>query len=789
MNPGDELRDTAADFFEIIYGTTKKEIRANGKKVDIYCETQDFGRTRRLYIEAKDYTKPLQRKQLATIHSDYSGIIRTNGPADLVIITRNGITTDANAFIEEHPDVRHLTIDELENFAIGLDPYIKYLAQKYQHDTKSGYYIQPHFLPEKDRTSVLEFNDQVRLQGLDEIWQWVGNNEDSEPIAILGGYGAGKTSLADYIAISQAQAHIRDNKQRIPILIKLGQFVYASKLSGVLAELFQSDHNIESYSYHRFREFHDRGRFLVILDGFDEMKHAMSWTDFSYIVSELAKMNNSQSKIMLLGRPSAFTSDNEAKYVLRGLRKTQQTYIRMPNWPHFRTYEIAPFDREQREKFILNYLNAQKDTEDDEISDLHANRVTVVTKIVERNTALFSRPVHLKMLVDLASGTSISEADLEKIDSHWTLYEFFIDELLTRERMKDARRSIPDEARREFLMRLALWLWRDNDAQTHFSIEKIPESLIPNEFDSIDDVDAQKRELITIPLIDRNAGNFCYFVHRSFAEFLIALSFISETDYRRACHIYPALLTDGIISFIEEVLCSERSRNFINELVDFRGFLSPAFLELIYNSFDDGEPGEIICDSPWASAFNLISYSYERSKVDDFLCDLLSKGDPRSIALTGDAIFQGQFNTEIGNSMNAYQRIALTILERFFASVAWNVGGRGSIGTVEGEDACWVKQLVTASFLNPTADGAVEPTTRFYPARLERFLRREASKFGYYTSTHESDGVRADGFVSISYEQYVKFTRDERTAIAEFFKRERSFKTIAEVGAKVGRKR
>ncbi len=783
--PGDELRDLAAEYLALTYGNAKKEARVSGKKVDVYVEDNDFGRTRRLYIEAKDYTNPLTRSQIAHIYADYSGIVRHNSPASLIIITRNGVTTDGDAYVGEQPDIRHLTIRDLEILSIGLSPYVKFLAEEYQAAAPGSSYIHPDFYRETSPDTVLEFNEKSRINATEEIYSWINNTGDNKPIAILGGYGVGKTSLSDYIATEQAKLHLNNPEARIPILIKLGNYVYSSRLSGVLSELFQSQHKIETYSYQRFRNFHERGRFLIILDGFDEMKHAMSWNDFSYIVGELAKMNNERSKILLLGRPSAFTSDSEARYVLRGQKRSHKSFIKMPNWPNFSTYQIAPFSIEQRDEFIREYIssNMRKISQDINID----SRIDHVISISNKNASIFSRPVHLKMLSDLSVSESFSNQALEKIDTHWSLYEFFLLELLEREVQKDARRQISQNDRKEFLKRLAMWLWRERDAQTHFAIDEFPESIVPSVFEEIDDTDAKRRELLTIPLIERKSGNYCYFVHRSFAEFLVALSFAEESDARTKLQVYQRLLTDGIIGFLTEVIDINSIIPIIDELKTFRGYIAPEFLTLVFSKTDPSLVATQLQNSPWIWAYVIVVSERSGASINQRFEEAISKASNAGLALFGDAVMQSSFGVRFDRTDASYQAIGASLLARFFKNVKWSGSARSASAVLSSQEAAWNKRLVVACFTDPRSPSNTSPYVDFFPSRLARFLSREAQDYGAYTTTADlepSSQSDSDFFVSVSMEMIESALDGGSEHLKEFFKREKRFKGITEIDSK-----
>jgi len=154
---------------------------------------------------------------------------------------------------------------------------------------------------------------------IDEVVAWLAT-EDPTPLAILGGYGAGKSSFAKRLVTQQAAQALTDPSARRPILIKLGGLSRYSDLEGFLGAMLTSQHNVRGYNFTRFLDFNSKGRFLIVLDGFDEMKHAMSFSEFRAQVGQFNQLITPGAKVVLLGRPSAFTTDAEHHYVLNGRR-------------------------------------------------------------------------------------------------------------------------------------------------------------------------------------------------------------------------------------------------------------------------------------------------------------------------------------------------------------------------------------------------------------------------------------------------------------------------------------
>ena len=105
------------------------------------------------------------------------------------------------------------------------------------------------------------------LHLIDHLQSWMQSAEP-KPVAILGGYGAGKTSLAKCIISAQAAEALRNPAARRPILVPLGNFVRASTLANLLAGMFTNEYGIEGFSLPRLLALNDKGRLLIVLDGF-----------------------------------------------------------------------------------------------------------------------------------------------------------------------------------------------------------------------------------------------------------------------------------------------------------------------------------------------------------------------------------------------------------------------------------------------------------------------------------------------------------------------------------------
>ncbi|MDQ0462944.1 hypothetical protein QO010_000692 [Caulobacter ginsengisoli] len=577
-NSGDALRDEAANLLATRFGRPKREKRADGKKVDLYFMRRDFGRDVGMYVEAKDYNRNLSRAEVVSIWTDYSGIIRKNAPATLLVVTRNGLATDAQEFIEtEQTEIRHQTIYELENEILGLTEYIRSLQTLFSEGGLDKYYVEGRARLAQYGTTVEERHLSQRSESLfDLLVRWVEDKDDFTPIAILGGYGAGKSSFAKRVVAHQAKKALVDPLARRPVLIKLGALASASSLEGLLGGMFTHDFPVDGFNTHTFLQMSDKGRLLMVLDGFDEMKHAMTWADFRTQITRLNRLTNERAKVVLLGRPSAFTSAEEHVHVLRGVRKFGEQWHRLPEWPEFREFELEPFTPTERSDFVRRYLEYQSAHQRTKREPgWISQRAAEVNRIADLDTQVFAKPVHAKILTDLASDPGVDLSKLSGGVSRWALYDLFFNRLAEREVEKDARRPIGEEHRLTFLRELAFWLWTGKGGATSFYAPDIPSSVIQllPQGDG-EDIEAVRREYLTGAFLEKKHGDIYYFGHRSFAEFLVAQRMLLRKPIGSTHSMYSDTLRDGVEIFLREAPNRHYFAQWADEVSGAQGHLS-----------------------------------------------------------------------------------------------------------------------------------------------------------------------------------------------------------------------
>ena len=358
--------------------------------------------------------------------------------------------------------------------------------------------------------------------------------------------------------------------------MRLGEIANEQSLAGLLGKLFTATNFVRNYNYATFLELNKLGRFLVIFDGFDEMKQMLSWGEFKNNLREMNRLVHGKGKMVILGRPTAFLTAAEHQYALHGERNVSSYYARDPEWPDYREVELAPFSRPQIEAFLPRYLRYLIDTSTD------ANQRKKLEQLVNRSVKtllgdgqiwdIVQRPVQLKMITEILPDV---REDLKNLTVH-ALYDYFIEYVIERESTKVARARFKNSERRAFARDIAFWLWkakRERGVANH----AVPPELVAPYCPPDEDLDDVTRDLVSACVLDRQ-GDRLFFPHRSFQEYLVAEAVhLGILKKRLPISEVHSVLSPQVLEFLEGFIVSDE--RFVDavarQITSFQG--CPAF--------------------------------------------------------------------------------------------------------------------------------------------------------------------------------------------------------------------
>lgn len=467
----------------------------------------------RYAFETKAYAGSLPLNQCTQFAYDYGPLI-ANGELDHAwLISEGSITPEGRKAAQSRRGLQAMTFQELQRRLMRLDPYLKELVEQYRRSRLEDYYVRP------------ETDKGEDLQDLVDAWQ---AEPEAPPLFVLGPYGKGKSTFAQHLAATMARRALDDPTARVPILVRLGEIADEQSLDGLLGKVLASRHRVDGYHYDTFSALNRNGRFLVIYDGFDEMKHGLTPAKFQTVLAELMKLDEGDARILVLGRDTAFHDDVEFKAVIDGVQTTPAgREIAMQGRRPYRHVDLRGFTPHEARTYVERYFPIRASTEPSgRATDPGWVRHRVAEMVSGRFDRLLERPVHAQMLCEIAVHSDQLRPDM----SVYELFDSFVHYLLLREVDKRGRdKDFPLDVRRRFNASLAWWLWERGGASTT-TLNDIPQSLC-------DDVagdlrhslgkEEMRRELIQGCLIEKGAQTI-YF-HRSIQEFLAAEHLI-ETD-------------------------------------------------------------------------------------------------------------------------------------------------------------------------------------------------------------------------------------------------------------------
>lgn len=564
---GDDFRDLVASLLRTQYSDVDVEQRRGGTKIDITFSKHEFGSPTVFGVECKNYSKPLTKTYIAEkIFPIYEPLLN-NGHIDrLLIVSQRPLNSDASAYVRDWRRVSHQTYEELAESMVGLRRYVEDLAK-----------LRP-----TDDTEYVEARiNSMSESALYALETWTVSS-DAHGLAIWGSYGQGKSSFAKRVASLYATRYLTDPTCRLPILLKLGEVIHETQLEGLFGKEFTAKHRAPGYHFQTLEHLNREGRLLIILDGFDEMKHAMTSTDFQSNFREFNRLLVGNAKVILLGRPNALPADAR-DLVFRGNRRIADSFVTSSTYAPWTEWRLAFFnDTETRTllnstltRLVGRYSEKKKHTYPPEF--VKARMEEIFSKVPGD---LLKRPVHIALIAEAGADP---EFDLNDFNE-FRLYEYFVNSMVARDtESKPARRHISLLARLSFQRELAWWAWsRTGAAQGSFYRAEVPTQILAELPDgNSSDMEGKRNEYIVSTLTEEKDSGVLYFAHRSFQEFLIAerVRLVAPTS---AMHLsYSEFLTPDIYTFLKLAPNDDYIIGMYESLQKYQGALNLQYLKFL----------------------------------------------------------------------------------------------------------------------------------------------------------------------------------------------------------------
>jgi hypothetical protein len=334
--------------------------------------------------------------------------------------------------------------------------------------------------------------------------------------------------------------------------LSLGEFTTAPNLETLIVAQLSNHYGVRNVSNAAFRLLNKRHRFVLILDGFDEMKFAMAPNEFASISAQIRQAAAVNPRLLLLGRPGLIESGEEENRLTSSKLVVQDVSVRADNAPDFQSLRLSFLTQPDYLDLIRNFLQYASEEQPT------ARSVDDIISSIEKVDLgdILARPVQAKMLAEVVADPQF---DITKI-SRFGLYSLFIQKILRREEDKPVRQQLGTPQRMHFMRLLAWWLWTEKKTRT-FTANEIPIELIQRfEIPGVT-LEGLRRELLVGSVLEeRNIGHFLaekdagvfYFPHTSFTEFLVA-DYMLSTDFNSTdVSKVPEALYGEVPTFLRE---------------------------------------------------------------------------------------------------------------------------------------------------------------------------------------------------------------------------------------------
>jgi hypothetical protein len=529
-----------------------------GGQTDILATKTIGPITNRLIIECK-YSEINKSVGIDQVENFVARVITLRSD-DLIdaglLVTNSDFTKNAKAVTNKNY-IELLTYEQLYSKIFDFRPYVSATITEFEKSKLYSTFVKPYmdeFNFEKDMvpkelmrsgaipesslgTDIINFCDE-----------WL-KSKDGARLCLLGDYGTGKTSFCKWYAVHRAKIWIKHPEENpIPLLIPLNRFTKAVDIDALVTDFLVNQCSIGDFRLSAFQFLLEQGRFLLLLDGFDEMARYVDREVRYQTITDVSKLARGKAKVILTGRPSYFPTDEELVEALAGSEQND-LYLAARNAYNelvdYDLYQIRPFSKRQIESFVSKFV-----TDKNEISQT----LNFIKKYDLLDLA--SRPVLLEMVVK--SLPKLLSMEKPGIINAAKLYKVYTGLWLDREYQKGHfRKLISNTDKLRFIEELAFQLYSEDRHNLSHTQLGVP----IKKFFKIKDADFDyfSHDIRTCSFLYRIPRQGYSFAHRSFQEFFVASKLLYDAKIKRHESWSLRHLPPEILRFTAELAANEKS--------------------------------------------------------------------------------------------------------------------------------------------------------------------------------------------------------------------------------------
>lgn len=305
--------DEVASIYRALGYHVETNVVRSGAQIDVLASKQIPGLgVTVVHIEVKSTERPSLPKSEVEEFVMVAGNLQRAGNAHRsVLVSTGNVTPQSKALVADHPSISLSTLEELRNELLPVDRGLNLIVLNQRDDPRNDLYLDlavhqitgAPFEPAVTRVSQLSSAARQRA---------------GAAVALLADYGGGKTTALHHLNFEAARARLEDPTAPVPFLIELKRLESFSELADFVADGFRRCFQVDLPPDHLMRLVDD-GRFLLLLDGFDEITLRADQGRRAQLLQRLAPLLLSSSPAVLTSRPSFFVSRAEYEAALASL--------------------------------------------------------------------------------------------------------------------------------------------------------------------------------------------------------------------------------------------------------------------------------------------------------------------------------------------------------------------------------------------------------------------------------------------------------------------------------------
>lgn len=543
------LEERVASLYRALEYEVRRDVQLSGSQIDVLAVKMfpGYGRVR-IAVEVKDYPKrsvPIdevrQFVNVAKLLLDAKTCDRA------VMVTSGAFTRNSRSAVENTGHVELLTFADLEREVLASDAtLVRWLCAHNEAGINRRYVDLKATLLDIDAPAGVEAPGRVLASSLIDI---ALANPDSA-VFVFGDYGAGKTTVLERLKARAIERRQEDGNAVVPVFIPLKSMSEGMDAERLVALRLPTELGV-SLPPQVFWDLHAAGRFLLLLDGFDEITLRADADKRTQLLTTLSPLLFGPSPAILTSRPSYFASTKEYREALALLRvggrrgesdstrdlasqrvvalanrlaaRYREAGPLVPRSPNYVSYELDPLTSEQIDEFLEASRSLLQGAGVDDPADVRR----FLSSIYDLSD-LITRPIILDMAVATIEDGSIDIRRETLANGPAGLYDAYTSSKLQAdyEKAPSRREFLSHDERMAFAELCAAHmaqtdqLWVDENELGRLAREALNSSDAP--------IDEVLTDLRTCSFLTVDAEGSLQFVHRSFQEYFFARKLRTE---------------------------------------------------------------------------------------------------------------------------------------------------------------------------------------------------------------------------------------------------------------------